>query len=115
MLKTQNVGAHSSVIVKHKPRAAGTAGGSPDPPQDGLAGAAVFKRDHVADLVADVHVHLVRHPQRELDGGLLVRLGAHDAPVLVADREAVLGTPLRHLRRKGTGELPQEGRSQGSS
>lgn len=75
--------------------------GEPHPPQDRLAGAAVLKRDHVADLVANVDIHFVRHAQGELDSGLLVRLRAHHAPVLVADGEAVLGTPLRHLRARG--------------
>lgn len=80
----------------------GTAGGPPNQPQDGLARTAVLKRDHVADFVANVHIHLVRHPQGELDGRLLVGLRAHHAPVLVVDGEAVLGTPLRDLRRGET-------------
>lgn len=84
------------------PGVVGAAGEPPDQPQDGFARTAVLKRDHVADFVANVHIHLVRHPQGELDGRLLVGLCAHYAPVLIVDGEAVLGTPLRDLRRGET-------------
>lgn len=94
---TWNAGAHAPVIVKHKPSRQ-LSRRNPHPPQDRLAGAAVLKRDHVADLMANVDIHFIRHAQGELDGGLLVRLRAHHAPMLVVDGEAVLGTPLRHLR-----------------
>lgn len=84
----------------------------PDPPQDCLTGTAVLERHHVANFVTDVHVHFVRHAQGQLDRGLLVHLGAHHAPVLVVDGEAVLGTPLRNLGQ-GTGDTVSS--SQGGS
>ena len=85
-------------------------------PQDGLAGAAVFKGDHVADFVPDVNVHLVCHPQGELHGALGADLRAHHAPVLVADGQAVLGAPLGNLQRgKRTRDQPPPGRNSRSA
>lgn len=72
---------------------------SPDQPQDRFTGAAVLKGNHVADFMADVNIHFVRHSEGELDRGLLMDLCAHHAPVLVVDGKAVLGTPLRNLER----------------
>lgn len=48
--------------------------------------------------MTNVNVHLVGHPQRELNRSLLVGLRAYHAPVLVADRKAIFSTPLRNLQ-----------------
>lgn len=69
----------------------------PHPPQDGFAAAAVFKGDHVANFMPNVHIHLICHPEGELHGGGLVDLCAYHTPMLVVDGEAILGTPLRNL------------------
>jgi hypothetical protein len=66
-------------------------------PQDCFSGAAVLKRNHIADFVPDIHIHLVGHPQGQLDCRLFVGLGAYHAPVLVMDGKAIFSTPLRNL------------------
>lgn len=96
----------SSRIVEHKPSAIGPCRPNPpDQPQDGFAGAAVLKGDHVANFVANVHIHLVCHAEGELHRRGLVDLRAHHAAVLVVDGEAILGTPLRNLSQ---GEMRQD-------
>lgn len=76
----------------------GTADESPpNQPQDRFTGAAVLKRNHVADFMTDVNIHFVCHPEGELDHSLLVDLCAHHAPVLVVDGKAIFSTPLRNL------------------
>lgn len=109
-LKQRTQRTHSPGAAEGEPGAVwGTARESPpDQPQDGFTGAAVLKRNHVADFMTDVNIHLVCHAEGELDGRGLVDLRAHHAPVLVVDGKAVLGAPLRNLRGTGgTGSAPR--------
>ena len=100
-LKQRTQRTCSSGTAEDEPGAIpGTARGSPpDQPQDGFTGTAVLKRNHVADFMTNVNIHLVCHAEGELDRCGLVDLRAHHAPVLVVDGKAVLGTPLRNLQR----------------
>lgn len=66
-------------------------------PQDRFGGAAVFKRNHIANFVTDINIHLVGDPQGQLHRHLLVDLCAYHAPVLVVDGKAVFSAPLRNL------------------
>lgn len=66
-------------------------------PQDRFTGAAVFKRDHIANFVTDINIHFVGNPQGQLHRRLLVDLCAYHAPVLVVDGKAVFSAPLRNL------------------
>lgn len=92
------VRTHSSRITEHTPRAIRhSRWTTPNPPQDCFTGAAVLKRDHVANFMANVNIHFICDPQGELDGSLSVDLRAYHAAVLVVDGQAVLSTPLRNL------------------
>ena len=100
-LKQRTQRTRSSGTAEDEPGAIpGIARGSPpDQPQDGFTGTAVLKRNHVADFMTNVNIHLVCHAEGELDRRGLVDLRAHHAPVLVVDGKAVLSTPLRNLQR----------------
>lgn len=77
-------------------------------PQDCLTGAAIFKRNHIANFMTNVNIHFVGYPQGQLDRRLLVDLCADHAPVLVVDGKAIFSTPLRNLGqgKNDTGSAP---------
>lgn len=66
-------------------------------PQDCFTGAAVLKRNHIANFMTNINIHLVGHPQGQLDRRLLVHLCADHAPMLIVDGKAIFSTPLRNL------------------
>lgn len=53
--------------------------------------------DAVANLVAQVQVHLVGHAQRQAEGGQAVGLGAGHQAVCKLQGQGVIGAPLRDL------------------
>lgn len=81
-------------------------------PQDCFSGAAVLKRNHIANFMTNINIHLVRYPQGQLDCRLLVDLCAYHAPVLVIDGKAIFSTPLRNLwQGKMTQDQPLLGKT----
>lgn len=66
-------------------------------PQDCFTGAAVLKRNHIANFMTNINIHFVGYPKGQLDRRLLVDLCAYHAPVLVVDGKAIFSTPLRNL------------------
>lgn len=66
-------------------------------PEDSVISAARLQRDAVPDFMAYVDIHLVSHPQSEINSLLRVNLGAHHHAMLELDRQAELSTPLRNL------------------
>lgn len=66
-------------------------------PQDGFCCTAAFKWDKIPHFMANVDVHFVSYAQCQPHRCLLVYLRAYHYAVLIADRKAVLSTPLRNL------------------
>lgn len=78
-----------------------------DVPQDRFTGATRLQREAVADLVANVDVHLVGDPEGQVHCLLSEGLAAHHHAMLEVEGQAVLGAPLGDLYKGGHEEGQQ--------